>query len=31
VQSVCCLAFAAAGLQERARLGRPAYDTAEHA
>jgi MFS family permease len=31
VQSVCCLAFAAAGLQERARLPRPAYDAAEHA
>jgi MFS family permease len=31
VQSVCCLAFAAAGLNERARLGRPVYDTAEHA
>ena len=30
VQSACCLAFAAAGLSERARLGRPAYDTAEH-
>jgi MFS family permease len=31
VQSACCVAFAAAGLNERARLGRPAYDTAEHA
>jgi MFS family permease len=30
VQSACCLAFAAAGLNERARLGRPLYDTAEH-
>jgi MFS family permease len=30
VQSACCFAFAAAGLNERARLGRPAYDTAEH-
>jgi MFS family permease len=31
VQSVCALSFALAGLNERARLGRPAYDTAEHA
>lgn len=30
VQSACCFAFAAAGLNERARLGRPLYDTAEH-
>jgi MFS family permease len=29
VQSACCLAFAAAGLKERARLGRPVYP--EHA
>jgi MFS family permease len=31
VLSVCGLSFALAGLNERARLGRPAYDTAEHA
>jgi MFS family permease len=31
VQSACALAFAAAGLNERARLGRPVYDSAEHA
>jgi MFS family permease len=31
VQSACCLAFAVAGLNERARLARPAYDGAEHA
>jgi MFS family permease len=30
VQTACCFAFAAAGLNERARLGRPVYDTAEH-
>jgi MFS family permease len=29
VQSACALWFAQAGLNERARLGRPAYDTAE--
>jgi MFS family permease len=31
VQSVCALSFGLAGLNERARLGRLAYDTAEHA
>jgi MFS family permease len=31
VQSACALTFAATGLAERARLGQPLFDTADHA